>query len=192
MPPWLVFMKLYKYISPKVLSKVFRWGKTIGLRWSYPMDYNDPYELFLALSSYNDFEVVAFFSEIVGSIPQLPTTCFSQRPDIIPMWAHYGERFKGFVVELDEAVLRRNIPEVSIGNVKYKKAAEEIDAVSVGHALTTGKFRHTYMITQYAMNTDLTPWSIPVVSSDSGLSWFSPSQLFQTLQAPGHPGSYAA
>lgn len=145
-------MKLYKYISPKVLAKVFEKNGEARVKCSYPKDYNDPYELFVRLDTYDDHEVVSYFNEVVSNIPQLPTTCFSKRPDVIPMWAHYGDQSKGFVLEIDENILKKYVTEAVIGNVKYKKDAEPIESSYVGFALARGKFRHALWLQQSVIN----------------------------------------
>jgi hypothetical protein len=73
-----------------------------GFKFSFPKDYNDPYELFLTINFEDDPEVIAFYNEIVREIHQLPTTCFSNSPIVTPMWAHYAHNSKGFVIEIDE------------------------------------------------------------------------------------------
>lgn len=145
-------MKIYKYIGPQILEKAFREDGKIGFKCSYPQDYNDPYELFMALTSYADQEIVSYFQDIMTSIPRLPTSCFSKRPDVVPMWAHYAHQSRGFVIEIDEDELKKNLPDASLGDVDYKDEPEAIDAYNVGYALVRAKPRHTYMITRYAMS----------------------------------------
>ena len=41
--------KIYKYISPDILELIFSKKDYCGLKFSYPKDYNDPYELFLTI-----------------------------------------------------------------------------------------------------------------------------------------------
>ncbi|WP_375280062.1 hypothetical protein [Pseudooctadecabacter sp.] len=41
--------KVYKYFSHEVFDLVFDREGFCGLKFSFPKDYNDPYELFLAL-----------------------------------------------------------------------------------------------------------------------------------------------
>lgn len=41
--------KVYKYFSHDVFDLIFGREKSCGLKFSLPKDYNDPYELFLAL-----------------------------------------------------------------------------------------------------------------------------------------------
>lgn len=145
-------MKLYKYIGESILSKMFETEGKISIKCSYPRDYNDPYELFVTLDNYDDPDVVAYFNELVSNIPQLPTTCFSTRPDIIPMWAHYGNQSKGFVIELDEDIIKNHFPDVAIKNVDYKDAPEPLDSYQISYALARGKFRHTLWAQQNTIN----------------------------------------
>ena len=73
-------MKLYKYLNPQVVDNVFIKDGHIGLKCDFPMNYNDPFELFVTIKSeeVGDSDYIAYFYEILGEIPQLPTTCFSK------------------------------------------------------------------------------------------------------------------
>lgn len=71
-----------------------------------PKNYNDPFELFLSVNVKDaDVEDIAYYLEILGEIPQMPTSCFSKRPDVVPMWAHYGRNHAGYAIEIEEAAL---------------------------------------------------------------------------------------
>jgi hypothetical protein len=72
-------MKLYKYSPPDVFTKMFRRKGFVGLKCDLPKNYNDPFELFLSLDA--NVEDIAYYMEILGEIPQMPTSCFSKRPD---------------------------------------------------------------------------------------------------------------
>src|SRR4051794_31212825 len=103
-------MKLYKYLSPGNLDSMFARGGLVGLKCDFPKNYNDPFELFLGIDPTEASEEdIAYYIEILGEIPQMPTTCFSKRPDVIPMWAHYGRDHTGYVVEIDEKKLAKSI-----------------------------------------------------------------------------------
>lgn len=144
-------MKIYKYIGPEILSLAFSKKGYVGLKCSYPKDYNDPFELFLSLDSYDAGpDILAFYQEILGAVPQLPTTCFSKRPDVIPMWAHYAHQSRGFVIEIDENCLLKHFPDTGIGDVDYKDYPESIELGRVNHAYTTAKPRHTYFLQRAA------------------------------------------
>ncbi|MBI4824901.1 MAG: DUF2971 domain-containing protein [Nitrospirae bacterium] len=144
-------MKLYKYIGPEILSIAFSKEGYVGLKCSYPKDYNDPFELFLTLDSYEaEAEIIAYYHEILGEVPQLPTTCFSKRPDVIPMWAHYAHQSRGFVIEIDESRMTKRFPDTSIDDVDYKDNPHAVELEAVILAYTTTKPRHTYLLQRAA------------------------------------------
>ena len=145
-------MKLYKYIGPDVLDLAFSKVGKVSLKCSYPKDYNDPYELFLTIEPNEvEPEILAYYQEILGDVPQLPTTCFSKLPNVIPMWAHYAHNSRGFVIEIDEEAVRATYPDISIDDVDYKDEANVVDHDLVNHALTTFKPRHTYLLQREAI-----------------------------------------
>ena len=80
--------KLYKYIGPDVIDLTFKKDGYCGLKCSYPEDYNDPYELFLSMDFNQTPDILAFYKESVGEVPQKPTTCFSNSPIDIPTQSH--------------------------------------------------------------------------------------------------------
>lgn len=136
-------MKLYKYCQSSIINKAFEIDGYVTLKCELPKNYNDPYELFLSINPDGvDESVLAFYNEAVRTIPQLPTTCFSRRPDIIPMWAHYGQEHKGFVIELDEESLSNHIELGYISNVDYSSSTGSIDLGLIQYACTTLKPRH--------------------------------------------------
>ena len=136
--------KIYKYIGPKILELATARDEFFGLKCSYPKDYNDPYELFLSIDTNLDPQLLAFYKESVGEIPQYPTTCFSKSPVVVPMWAHYGHSSKGFVIEVDEDKLRDYFDDISIEDVDYSDSADEEIASCLTHAFATMKPRHTF------------------------------------------------
>ena len=71
-------MSLYKYVGASYLDQVVGLDGKVTLKCSHPRDFNDPYELFLAVDGNNDPEALAFYAEVVGDLPQIPTTCFSR------------------------------------------------------------------------------------------------------------------
>ncbi len=140
-------MKLYKYLAPDVLELVLSEEGIVSLRCSYPKEYNDPYELFLTIDADEvEPEVHAFYLEILGGIPQFPTTCFSKLPNVIPMWAHYARESKGFVIEVDEEELLKSLPEGSIDDVDYKDEPNVVDLDRLRLAHATTKPRHTILL----------------------------------------------
>jgi hypothetical protein len=143
--------KLYKYIGPKILEISTAQKGIIGFKCSFPKDYNDPYELFLSIDAGLEPELLAFYKESVGEVPQLPTTCFSKSPVVVPMWAHYGHSSRGFVIEVDEDKLNKYFDDVSIENVTYTDRANEEIASQLMYAFGTCKPRHTFFFHKLVM-----------------------------------------
>ncbi len=144
-------MKLYKYAGPGLVKKALKRKGLAYLKFDYPKNYNDPLELFQTVrGEEDDPRVIAYYAEILGEIPQLPTTCFSRRPDIIPMWAHYAKEHAGFVIEFDERALCNTIPIGYIENVHYADEPGATDWGAIRYAATTLKPRHTYHIQSLA------------------------------------------
>jgi hypothetical protein len=145
--------KIYKYLSPDIFKLIFRKKGFVQFKASFPKDFNDPYELFLTIKTDGiDPEVLAFYQETAGAVPQLPTLCFSNLPDVVPMWAHYSRESTGFVIELDEEQLISYFPDERIDDVNYSETATIIDVGEVVHAYTTTKPRHTYWLQGSAFN----------------------------------------
>lgn len=111
--------KIYKYFSHDVFDLVFDKENFCGLRFSLPKDYNDPYELFLALDLSVPTEHLATYNDIIQELPQFPTTCFSKSPIVSPMWAHYSINHSGFVLEFDTEIVVKCFPHSSIRDVAY-------------------------------------------------------------------------
>lgn len=140
-------MYLFKYVSEETLRKIFENEGRFGFKFSYPSDYNDPFELFLKPGNVaDDPEALALFCELFLSIPKLPTTCFSVRPDIIPMWAHYANNSSGCIIGVSEEKMRARLPHSAIDSVEYKVDVEPIDAFSLKYAAARRKPRHTYIL----------------------------------------------
>src|SRR5712671_7350372 len=103
--------KLYKYLPSEHFCKVFPSNPIVRLKASRPQDFNDPYELFLTIETKGvDPKLLAYYQEIVGSVPQWPTICFSARPDVVPMWAHYARDCSGIVIECDKRNILKAFP----------------------------------------------------------------------------------
>lgn len=139
---------IYKYVGPSYLDKVFASPQHITLKCSYPKDFNDPYELFLTINFKERPAVLAFYSEVIGKLPQLPTTCFSRSPQVIPMWAHYAQDSQGIAIEFDEAKLAHCFPESGFGDVDYQDSASNDLGELLYRAYEIGKPRYLYMLQQ--------------------------------------------
>ena len=98
---------IYKFVDSEYLDKVLGAGDKVTLKCSFPKDFNDPYELFLTINFKEKPEILAFYSDVVGQLPQLPTTCFSRSPTVLPMWAHYAQNLQGFAIEFDQEKLEK-------------------------------------------------------------------------------------
>ena len=145
--------KIYKYLNPDVFKLIFRKKGFVEFKSSYPKEFNDPYELFLTIKTEGiDPEVLAFYQETAGAVPQLPTLCFSNLPDVVPMWAHYARESTGFVIELDESLLISYFPDERIDDVNYSETETIIEVGEVIRAYTTTKPRHTYWLQSSAFN----------------------------------------
>jgi len=140
--------KLYKYINPEYIDKIFPSTEHPMLKFkcSYPKNFNDPYELSLTIDYINNPKVLAFYSDVIGELPQLPTTCFSRSPSVIPMWAHYAQSLQGFAIELDEEKLASHFPKSAFGDVDYREEPDVSISNWLYRAYTTAKFRHTYIL----------------------------------------------
>lgn len=137
---------LYKYVGPSYLGKVFSGPDQITIKCSLPKDFNDPYELFLTIDFNKEPEALAFYQDAIGRLPQLPTTCFSRSPAIIPMWAHYAQNSEGVVVELAEDELVPAFPESGFGDVDYQDAPHEGLSDMLHRAYEIGKPRYVYLL----------------------------------------------
>jgi Protein of unknown function (DUF2971) len=144
--------KIYKYVGPDILEKAFTQDGICRFKCSYPQDFNDPYELFLTIDFNQKPEILAFYAETVGSVPQNATTCFSKFPNVIPMWAHYGYNHSGLVIEIDEEKIQERFPEVSFGDVDYQDEPHDYIIEHLYRAFITKKPRHTYILWQAVMS----------------------------------------
>jgi len=151
----MVMKMIYKYCSPDILDLIFAKSGLVRLRCTYPRDFNDPFELFLTIDTRKlPRKYFAFYNEVLGQIPLLPTTCFSHRPDIIPMWAHYGLNSTGFVLEIDENRLQKSFPDGKVEKVNYDTTPFTITKNDLAYAYEIAKPRHTYFLLQDAINND--------------------------------------
>lgn len=138
---------IFKYLGPDVAKLALTPNGPV-FKCSYPKDFNDPYELFLTINFNERPDALAFYQEVVGDLPQLPTTCFSNSPAITPMWAHYGKNLEGVVVQIDEQSLSNNFPESGFGDVDYKDGPPDGLTDLLYRAFVIGKPRYTYLLRQ--------------------------------------------
>ena len=138
--------KIYKYVGSGYIDKVIKSPDTITLKCSYPKDFNDPYELFLTIDFKQHPKVLAFYSDVIGDIPQLPTTCFSRSPSVVPMWAHYAQNLEGFVIEIDETILSKSFPKSGFGDVDYQDTPTSSLMETLYRAYVICKPRYLYML----------------------------------------------
>ena len=140
-------MSLYKYVDPRFLDRALTDDGKVCLKFEHPKNYNDPLELFLTLRGQESEPfVIAYYKTILGEIPQLPTTFFSKRPDVIPMWAHYAKEHTGFALEINEEALCDNISIGYIEDVEYVDESGIAEWGSINFAATTKKPRHTHFV----------------------------------------------
>lgn len=137
---------LYKYISPAYLQRVLSARDKVTVKCSLPKEFNDPYELFLTIDFNEKPEVLAFYEEAVGQLPQLATTCFSRSPAITPMWAHYAQNLEGVAIEFDEEALAEAFPKSGFGDVDYRDSPDPGLTDTLYRAYGIGKPRYVYFL----------------------------------------------
>ena len=154
---------IYKYVGPAYVGKVLASPDHVTFKCSRPKDFNDPYELFLTINFNESPELLAFYSEVVGELPQIPTTCFSRSPIVIPMWAHYAQNLEGVAIALDEQAMTKRFPESGFGDVDYRDAAEDEMTDLLARAFEIQKPRYLYLLQRDVFNaayyTKLSCWS---------------------------------
>ena len=128
-------------------------SKTGTISCSYPNQFNDPYELFLTMNFKQSPELLAYYKEVIGELPQLPVTCFSKNPDVIPMWAHYGHTHKGIVLEFDESKLLEAFPEAKCEDIDYRDKANGLIEDLLHRAFSIGKPRYHFFLQQGVFRT---------------------------------------
>jgi hypothetical protein len=144
--------KIYKYIGPDSIEKVFHSADVATLKCSLPKEFNDPYELFLTIDFNERPDALAFYADAVGELPQFPTTCFSRSPIVLPMWAHYARNLEGFAVEFLEDKLDKAFPESLFDDVSYSDAPSEAITDMLYRAYVIGKYRYTYFLQRMVFN----------------------------------------
>lgn len=137
---------LYKYVGHGFIDKVFSDPEFVTLKCGYPKEFNDPYELFLTMDFTEKPEMIAFYGDVIGKLPQLPTTCFSRSPSVIPMWAHYANNLQGFALELDEEELEKHFPESLFKDVTYQDEPSDAVTQHLYRAYVIGKFRYMHFL----------------------------------------------
>ncbi|QDK34723.1 DUF2971 domain-containing protein [Sphingomonas sp. IC081] len=119
-------MKLiFKYFLEERLDDVFLRDGHVGIKCSLPQEYNDPYELFLGVDFDQGSELLATYSEVVQEIPSQLTSCFSKSPVVAPMWAHYANDHRGFVIGFDVAQFQEAFPELLVREISYLQRPSE-------------------------------------------------------------------
>lgn len=137
---------IYKYVGPSVVSHVLAGHDHVHLKCSHPEDFQDPYELSLTIDFAIDPGALAFYQEVVGELPQLPTTCFSKSPAVIPMWAHYARNLEGVVLEFDEDLMQESCPESTFRDVEYTDDPNANLNQTLQRAYVIGKPRYVYFL----------------------------------------------
>lgn len=137
---------IYKYVGASYVDKVFASSQHVTLKCGYPKDFNDPYELFLTINFKQKPGLLAFYADVIGKLPQLPTTCFSRSPIVIPMWAHYAQDSQGFAIEFSEESLKMSFPKSGFGDIDYKNAADNELIETLYRAYEIGKPRYLYFL----------------------------------------------
>lgn len=180
-------MKIYKYLGPDILEKSLKEENFCSFKCSYPKDFNDPYELFLTIDFNQEPDLLACYMEAIGEIPQLPTTCFSKSPSVIPMWAHYAHNHRGVVVEIDTDILKSLLPDIMFGNVEYRDEPFDglLDLLRRLHLI--GKPRYFVMLQKGVLSaayfTKQGCWSyeqeVRVVAQEEDVSVFGDLQLLK-------------
>lgn len=143
---------LYKYCSPGIAANVFSNSDSATLKFSMPKDFNDPYELFLTIDFNRDPEELAFYLDLIGENLQYPTTCFSKSPSVAPMWAHYAENQRGFVIEFSEEKLAAAFEDSRFGDVTYSDspAHDLSDLLMRAHQIK--KYRYNLWLIQAVLS----------------------------------------
>lgn len=137
---------LYKYVGSSYLDRVLDSTEHVTLKCSCPEAFNDPYELFLTVDFNDDPEILAFYADVIGDLPQIPTTCFSRSPIVVPMWAHYAEEFRGFVIEFNESKMAEFFPKSDFGDVDYRDKPDGELSDLLHTAYERKKFRHSALL----------------------------------------------
>lgn len=145
--------KIFKYMGSDTLKVALSEHGQCSFKCSYPRDFNDPYELFLTIDFQQKPELLAYYQEVIGEMPQLPVTCFSKAPNVIPMWAHYGYNHCGIVVEFDETEFLKYYPKARFNNVDYQDEPNSSLEDMLHRAFYIGKPRYHFFLQQGVFST---------------------------------------
>ena len=63
---------LFKYVGSSYVDRVFATQGFVTLKCGTPAEFNDPYELFLTMNFQEQPELIAFYTDVVGQLPNLP------------------------------------------------------------------------------------------------------------------------
>lgn len=137
---------IYKYVGSSYLDRVFDSTEHVTLKCFCPKAFTDPYELFLTVDFNDDPEALAFYAEVIGDLPQIPTTCFSRSPVVVPMWAHYAENFRGFAIEFNESKMAKVFPDSGFGDVDYRDTPDGDLSDLLHTAYERKKPRYVYLL----------------------------------------------
>ena len=144
-------MFIFKYLGPAGAARVLEHDDSLSIRFGLPRSYNDPYELFLQPSTpLASEELRAFFEFFFGRVVQAPVSCFSVRPECVPMWAHYAQEGTGIVLGFDEDALATEFSLAYFTDVEYSDAPATIDSDLIDWTFTTGKRRHAIRLLAHA------------------------------------------
>ncbi|MEW8041079.1 MAG: DUF2971 domain-containing protein [Candidatus Thiodiazotropha endolucinida] len=144
---------IYKYMGAEIFNLALKEKGICSFKCSYPKDFNDPYELFLTVDFQQSPEMLATYKDAVGKLPQLPTTCFSKSPSVIPMWAHYAHGHRGIVLEFNETAFSERFPDIGFGDVDYLDTASEDLLEILARACHIGKPRYYYLLRKGVFST---------------------------------------
>lgn len=109
----------YMYLPEDEIDCINLDEEFFTLKFTDLSQYNDPYEQALAVDlslvdSDNPDEFLYLMRTYRGEINKCKgyfASCFSKKPDVTPMWAHYANEQKGFVLALNEDMLREYFEE---------------------------------------------------------------------------------
>ena len=139
-------MILFKYLNAEGTRRVLESPDRCSLKFALPSTYNDPYELFLQPTKALGDEGRAFFQFYLRQILQTPVTCFSGRPNSIPMWAHYARDGSGACVGFDAEAIADQFTEAYLADVEYSNEPAQIDSETIAFAAGTMKRRHSLIM----------------------------------------------
>ncbi len=139
---------IYKYCPGNLFDIIFSDEGNFSIKFSKLEDFNDPYEYFLTINYDTTADKLATYQEMLTMQLTYLASCFSKSPVITPMWAHYADNFKGFVLEIDEENLINYLNEQKlspkISNVEYSNHPSAYLDECLAYATIRCKFRDIY------------------------------------------------